>query len=47
MGHEPAQVTETVYRHVIVLAIRGEVAVMDDVFGDDDPDEHNQKAKNA
>ena len=34
MGHKSAQVTETVYRHVIVPAIRGGAIVMDDVFGD-------------
>jgi hypothetical protein len=27
---------ETVYRHVIVPAIRGGATVMDDVFGDED-----------
>jgi hypothetical protein len=30
-----------VYRHVIVLAIRRGATVMDDVFGDDAPDESN------
>ena len=29
--------TETVYRHVIVPAIRGGATVMDSVFGDADP----------
>jgi hypothetical protein len=31
--HKSTHVTETVYRHVIVPAIRGGAAVMDDVFG--------------
>ena len=33
VGHKSTHVTETVYRHVIVPAIRGGTAVMDDVFG--------------
>jgi site-specific recombinase XerD len=33
VGHKSTHVTETVYRHVIVPAIRGGAAVMDDVFG--------------
>jgi hypothetical protein len=33
MGHKSTHVTETVYRHVIVPAIRGGASVMDDVFG--------------
>jgi hypothetical protein len=41
VGHKSTHVTETVYRHVIVPAIRGGASVMDDVFGDDDPDESN------
>jgi integrase len=41
VGHKSTHVTETVYRHVIVPAIRGGATVMDDVFGDDDPDERN------
>ena len=36
VGHKSTHVTETVYRHVIVPAIRGGATVMDDVFGDDD-----------
>ena len=36
MGHKCTHVTETVYRHVIVPAIRGGATVMDDVFGDAD-----------
>jgi hypothetical protein len=35
MGHNSTHVTETVYRHVIALAIRDRASVMDDVFGDD------------
>jgi integrase len=34
MGHKSTHVTETVYRHVIVPAIRGGASVMDDIFGD-------------
>jgi integrase len=40
VGHKSTHVTETVYRHVIIPAIRGGASVMDDVFGDD-PDETN------
>ena len=36
VGHKSTHVTETVYRHVIVPAIRGGATVMDDVFGDED-----------
>jgi hypothetical protein len=35
-GHKSTQVTETVYRHVIVPEIRGGATVMDDVFDDND-----------
>ena len=35
VGHKSTHVTETVYRHVIVPAIRGGASVMDAVFGDD------------
>ena len=40
VGHRSTHVTETVYRHVIVPAIRGGATVMDSVFGDPhhDPD---------
>jgi integrase len=34
MGHKSTHVTETVYRHVIVPAIRGGATVMDDIFGE-------------
>ena len=34
VGHKSTHVTETVYRHVIVPAIRGGATVMDEVFGD-------------
>jgi integrase len=40
VGHKSTHVTETVYRHVIVPAIRGGATVMDTVFG-------NQDAKDA
>jgi hypothetical protein len=33
VGHKSTHVTETVYRHVIVPAIRGGATVMDSVFG--------------
>jgi len=33
VGHRSTHVTEPVYRHVIVPAIRGGAAVMDDIFG--------------
>ena len=36
VGHKSTHVTETVYRHVIVPAIRGGATVMDQVFGDAD-----------
>ncbi|HEY1919988.1 MAG TPA: site-specific integrase [Streptosporangiaceae bacterium] len=34
VGHKSTHVTETVYRHVIVPAIRGGATVMDDIFSD-------------
>jgi integrase len=36
VGHKSTHVTEIVYRHMIVPAVRGGATVMDDVFGDDD-----------
>ncbi len=36
VGHKSTHVTETVYRHVIVPAIRGGATVMDDIFDSDD-----------
>jgi hypothetical protein len=36
VGHKSTHVTETVYRHVIVPAIRGGATVMDSVFGAED-----------
>ena len=45
VGHKSTHVTETVYRHVIVPAIRGGASVMDSVFRDHDADErHGDKA---
>jgi integrase len=38
VGHKSTHVTETVYRHVIVPAIRGGANVMEAVFGDDSED---------
>jgi hypothetical protein len=36
VGHKSTHATETVYRHVIVPAIRGGATVMDDLFGAED-----------
>ena len=41
VGHKSTHVTETVYRHVIVPAIRGGATVMDTVFGDQSHDRDN------
>jgi hypothetical protein len=41
VGHRSTHVTETVYRHVIVPAIRGGATVMDSVFGDPDHETYN------
>ena len=35
VGRKSAYVTETVYRHVIVFAVRGGTTVMDSMFSDD------------
>jgi integrase len=43
VGHKSTHVTETVYRHVIVPAIRGGAAVMDDVFKDSDGEQDGSK----
>lgn len=40
VGHKSTHVTETVYRHVIVPAIRGGATVMDDVFGANGADDY-------
>jgi integrase len=48
VGHKSTHVTETVYRHVIVPAIRGGATVMDSVFGDaDGGDDQSPKAATA
>ena len=48
MGHKCTHVTETVYRHVIVPAIRRGAIVMDGVFSDDeDGDEGDENAKSS
>ncbi|MGA9831430.1 MAG: hypothetical protein WBQ71_09945 [Trebonia sp.] len=49
MGHKSTHVTETVYRRVIVPAIRRGATVMDGVFYDDedDPDEANEEPKTS
>ena len=46
VGHKSTHVTETVYRHVIVPAIRGGATVMDQVFGRTD-DGDDQLGANA
>ena len=46
VGHKSTHVTETVYRHVIVPAIRGGATVMDQVFGQMD-DGDDQPGANA
>jgi hypothetical protein len=41
VGHKSTHVTETVYRHVIVPAIRGGATVMDDIFDEEADDSGN------
>jgi Phage integrase family len=43
VGHKSTHVTETVYRHVIVPAIRGGATVMDTVFGGDSATKKTKK----
>jgi hypothetical protein len=45
--HKSIHVTETVYRHVIVPAIRGGATVMDNVFGDTGDDGDDQAGTTA
>lgn len=47
VGHKSTHVTETVYRHLIVPAIRGGASVMDVDFNDDedDTDEGSEKPR--
>jgi hypothetical protein len=40
VGHKSTHVTQTVYRHVVVPAIRGGASVMDTFFGDDAENEN-------
>jgi integrase len=47
VGHKSTHVTETVYRHVIVPAIRGGATVMDSVFGADDGGGDDQRGTTA
>jgi len=47
VGHKSAHVTETVYRHVIVPAIRGGATVMDSDFGDTSDDGDDQPGTTA
>jgi integrase len=39
VGHKSTHVTETVYRHVIVPAIRGGATIMDNIFASDEDDD--------
>lgn len=47
VGHKSTHVTETVYRHVIVPAIRGGATVMDQVFSQTDDGDDQQGANAA
>ncbi len=47
VGHKSTHVTETVYRHVIVPAIRGGATVMDTVFGGDSVNEKDEENASA
>ena len=47
VGHKSTHVTETVYRHVIVPAIHGGAAVMDNVFKADDVEDDSDSAQSA
>src|SRR6266566_3960370 len=47
VGHKSTHVTETVYRHVIVPAIRGGATVMDQIFGQTDDGDDQQGANAA
>jgi hypothetical protein len=45
VGHKSTHVTESVYRHVIVPAIRGGASVMDSVFRDRDSGDASGRGK--
>jgi integrase len=47
VGHKSTHVTETVYRHVIVPAIRGGASVMDTVFDSDEESKNDAAGKAA
>ena len=48
VGHKSTHVTETVYRHVIVPAIRGGATVMDRVFRSEDiTDDANEDGESS
>ena len=49
VGHKSTHVTEIVYRHAIVPAIRGGATVMDGVFDydEDNTDEGNEEAETS
>ena len=47
VGHKSTHVTETVYRHVIVPAIRGGATVMDQVFGEADGGDDDKPSANV
>jgi hypothetical protein len=45
VGHKSTHVIKTVYRHVIVPAIRGGTNVMDTVFGDETANEESRNTR--
>ena len=45
VGRKLTYVTETVYRNVIVPAIRGGATITDDIFDDNDNDNDNDDAR--
>lgn len=49
VGHKSTHVTETIYRHVIVPAIRGGATVMDGIVddGEDDTGQANEVAETS
>jgi integrase len=47
VGHKSTHVTETVYRHVIVPAIRGGATVTDSGFGDHETDNVSKHGEDA
>jgi hypothetical protein len=43
VGHKSTHVTDTVYGHVIRPTIWGGATIMDDVFGDDEAENHKTR----